>query len=127
MTRPAPDQPPSTRWQDTDEADCQYASRALEVVGQRWTPSILLTLARGVERFTDITAAVPGLSARMLTVRLKQLEDGGIVDRIVIPTTPVSVRYRLTPRGVDLLEAVHPIAGYIRRWEAAPDRAAARA
>lgn len=81
-----------------------------------------MALARGRERFTDIMASAPGLSARMLTVRLKQLEEARLIVRTVIPTTPVSVRYRLTPRGVDLMEAIHPIAGYIRRWEADPDR-----
>jgi DNA-binding HxlR family transcriptional regulator len=94
----------------------------MEVVGQRWSPSILLALARGAERFTDITAAVAGLSARMLTVRLKQLGTARLVERTVVPTTPVSVRYRLTPRGVDLVTALQPIAGYVQRWETGPDR-----
>ena len=94
----------------------------MEVVGQRWSPSILLALARGAERFTDVIAAVAGLSARMLTVRLKQLETARLVERTVVPTTPVAVRYRLTPRGVDLVTALQPIAGYVQRWETGPDR-----
>ena len=94
----------------------------MEVVGQRWSPSILLALARGVERFTDITATVAGISARMLTVRLKQLETAQLVERMVFPTTPVSVRYRLTPRGVDLVTALQPIAGYVQRWETGADK-----
>ena len=61
-----------------------------------------------------------GLSARMLTVRLKQLETAHFVEREVIPTTPVSVRYRLTPQGVDLVTALGPIAGYVRRWQPEP-------
>src|SRR3546814_3782045 len=77
----------------------------LEVVGQRWSASILLAFARGAERFSDILAGVPGLSARMLTVRLRQLSAAQLVEREVIPTTPVSVRYRLTERGSDLLSA----------------------
>lgn len=95
----------------------------LEIVGQRWAPSILLALARGAERFTELTATVAGLSARMLTVRLKQLETAGLVARTVVPTTPVTVRYRLTPQGVDLITALQPIAGYVQRWEAGPDEA----
>jgi DNA-binding HxlR family transcriptional regulator len=89
----------------------------LEIVGQRWSPSILLALARGAERFTEITAIVAGLSARMLTVRLKQLEAADLVERAVTPTTPVTVRYRLTPRGDDLITALQPIAGHVQRWE----------
>jgi DNA-binding HxlR family transcriptional regulator len=103
-------------WRDAEEADCRDASHVLEVVGQRWSPSILLAMARGAERFTDIGTAVAGLSARMLAVRLKQLETDQLVERTVVPTTPVTVRYRLTPRGVDLVNALLPIGAYIRRW-----------
>lgn len=112
---------PRTQWTHRNEAECRRAGRALEVVGQRWAPGILLALARGVERFTEIAASVDGISARMLTVRLKQLENAALVERTVIPTTPVSVRYRLTPRGVDLVTAVEPIAGYVRRWNDDPE------
>ncbi|GHS87709.1 transcriptional regulator [Actinomycetota bacterium] len=121
MTSTGTDRAPAP-WRYADEADCLHASRVLEVVGQRWSPSILLALARGAERFTDIVTAVAGLSARMLTVRLKQLETARLVERTVIPTTPVAVRYRLTPRGADLIAALAPIAGYVQRWEAGPDR-----
>jgi DNA-binding HxlR family transcriptional regulator len=94
----------------------------MEVVGQRWSPSVLLALARGAERFTDIMTAVAGLSARMLAVRLKQLETARLVERTVVPTTPVTVRYHLTPRGVDLVTALQPIVGYVQRWETGPDK-----
>jgi DNA-binding HxlR family transcriptional regulator len=107
-------------WRDTDEARCQQASRMLEVVGQRWSPSILFALARGAERFSEITRAVAGLSARMLTVRLSQLEAAGLVQRTVIPTTPVTVRYHLTTQGLDLLAALEPIVDYVQRWKGDP-------
>jgi DNA-binding HxlR family transcriptional regulator len=109
--------PPRTRWDHSNEAECRRASRALEVVGQRWAPGVLLALARGAERFTEIAASVTGISARMLTVRLKQLQDAGLVERTVVPTTPVSVRYRLSPRGADLVVALQPIADYVQRWD----------
>lgn len=112
-------------WHDADESECEHATKTLEVVGQRWSPSILLALARGLERFSEIVAATPGLSARMLTVRLHQLETARLVERIVIPTTPVTVRYRLTPQGVDLIDTLHSVASYVRRWEVVD--AAARA
>lgn len=108
---------PLTRWDHSDESECRRAGRALEIVGQRWAPGVLLALARGAERFTEVMAAVSGISARMLTVRLKQLEKAGLITRTVIPTTPVSVLYRLTPRGADLLDALQPIADHIRRWD----------
>ncbi|WP_200321934.1 winged helix-turn-helix transcriptional regulator [Prauserella cavernicola] len=109
-------------WRDADEADCKHASHVLEVVGQRWSPSILLALARGAERFTDITTAVTGLSARMLTLRLTQLEASRLVERTVVPTMPVTIRYRLTPRGADLVTALRPIADYVHRWETDSDQ-----
>lgn len=87
------------------------------MVGQRWSPSILLALGRGVERFGEIIAMTSGLSARMLAVRLKQLEAAHLVERVVIPTTPVSIRYRLTDQGRDLIGALHAVAGYVQRWE----------
>ena len=116
MTSPPP-APSRSSWTHSDEDECRRASSALEVVGQRWSPGILLALARGAERFTEILVAVEGISRRMLTVRLQQLQDAAMVERTVIPTTPVSVRYRLTPRGADLLGALRPIAGHLRRWE----------
>ncbi|WP_188510161.1 winged helix-turn-helix transcriptional regulator [Conyzicola nivalis] len=107
----------SAGWNQVNEDECRHASQVLEVVGQRWSPSILLALARGAERYSDIMAVVAGLSARMLTLRLKQLETAELVARTVVPTTPVMVRYHLTPRGDDLITALQPIAGHVQRWE----------
>lgn len=76
----------------------------------------MLALGRGASRFGEIEAAVDGLSARMLTARLRELGEHGIVEREVVPTTPVSVRYRLTPRGLDLLTALQPLVAYRARW-----------
>lgn len=116
MTSP-PSALTSATWLSADEAQCQHAGEVLEVVGQRWSPSILLALARGVERFGEIVAMTAGLSARMLAVRLKQLETARLVERIVIPTTPVTIRYRLTAQGLDLINALHAVADYVQRWE----------
>ncbi|MFI6426886.1 winged helix-turn-helix transcriptional regulator [Promicromonospora sp. NPDC050880] len=113
----SPASPPSTSWRHADEAQCRHASKVLEVVGQRWSPSILLALGRGVERFGEIIAMTAGLSPRMLTLRLKQLEAAHLVERTVIPTTPVTIRYRLTAQGLDLIDALHSVAGYVQRWE----------
>ncbi|MEU8195069.1 helix-turn-helix domain-containing protein [Microbispora amethystogenes] len=108
--------PPSSPWEQSNATECRRASHTLELVGQRWAAGILLALARGSERFTEIAASVGGISARMLSVRLKQLESAGLVDRTVIPTTPVSVRYRLSPQGADLVTALRPISDYLQRW-----------
>lgn len=99
-----------------DDATCREATIGLEFVGRRWTGAIMLALGRGASRFGEIEAAVDGLSARLLTARLRELEAHDIVEREVIPTTPVSVRYRLTPRGRDLLTAMQPMVAYHLRW-----------
>ena len=107
-------------WEPIDDEECRRASAIVERVGRRWNSGILLALARGATRFTEIVARVDGLSDRMLAARLKELEQMGLVDRIVEPTTPVSIRYRLTARGLDLLTALQPLAAYGQRWESAP-------
>ncbi len=111
----------SSSWELIDDDECRRATAIVERVGRRWNSGILLALARGATRFSEIAASVDGLSDRMLAARLRELEQMGLVDRIVEPTTPVSVRYRLTVRGQDLLAALQPLVGYGQRWEPAPE------
>ena len=61
------------------EAFCPYYHHAVELIGRRWTGAILRAMLVGVSRFTDLTEAIPGLSDRMLSERLKTLEAEGIV------------------------------------------------
>ena len=98
------------------DATCRQATAVVEFVGRRWTSAILLALARGASRFGEVQRSVDGLSARLLTARLRELEDHGLVERQVTPTTPVSVRYHLTPQGRDLLAAMQPLMAYHLRW-----------
>jgi DNA-binding HxlR family transcriptional regulator len=106
-------------WNLIDDEECRRTAAIVERVGRRWNSGILLAVARGASRFTEIVARVDGLSDRMLAARLKELEQIGLIDRIVEPTTPVSVRYRLTARGQDLLAALQPLVAYGQRWETA--------
>ncbi|MBT0995263.1 helix-turn-helix transcriptional regulator [Cellulomonas sp. DKR-3] len=103
-------------WHLIDDDECRRASRVLELVGRRWSSSILFAIARGARRFGQVLASVAGLSDRMLAVRLKELERAELVVRLVEPTTPVSVRYELTPRGRELVEAMQPLVRYGQRW-----------
>jgi DNA-binding HxlR family transcriptional regulator len=57
----------------------------------------------------------------MLAVRLREPETAGLINRLVVPTMPVSVRYQLTPQELDLLAALPPIARYAQRWEIPTD------
>ncbi|GAA4583602.1 hypothetical protein GCM10023194_21370 [Planotetraspora phitsanulokensis] len=97
-----------SRWENIDDEECRRFQQAVEMVGQRWSAAILLALARGASRFTEILAMVHGLSGRLLTARLKQLEQAALVERTVIPTTPVQVLYGLTDRGRELLASRRP-------------------
>jgi DNA-binding HxlR family transcriptional regulator len=100
-----------------DDDQCRLATATLELVGRRWSGGILLALGRGATRFTEILRMVDGLSDRMLAARLRELEKALLVDRIVEPTTPVSIHYRLSAKGLDLLRAMQPIVQYSQRWE----------
>ena len=113
----SPDAEQRARLLPIDDDACRSASHVLELVGRRWSSSILFAVGRGAHRFPQIQASVIGLSDRMLSVRLKELERADLVARLVEPTTPVSVRYELTPRGRDLIEAMQPLVRYGHRWE----------
>lgn len=104
------------RWDRIDDEQCRRATDAIEFLGKRWNGAILLALARGATRFREILASVIGLSDRLLVVRLKELERAGIVQRSVEPTTPVTVRYRLTPAGAELMAAIQPLVDFGQRW-----------
>ncbi|MEA9987025.1 MULTISPECIES: winged helix-turn-helix transcriptional regulator [Subtercola] len=100
-----------------DDAACRRFQTSLELVGKRWSSGILLAIARGEARFSDIAATVDGLSDRLLSVRLKELEQSGLVARSVVASTPVQVRYELTERGADLMDSLEPLVRYGQRWE----------
>ncbi|MFD1717104.1 winged helix-turn-helix transcriptional regulator [Georgenia deserti] len=99
-----------------DDERCRLATATLEHIGKRWTGGILLALGRGATRFREILHLVDGLSDRMLSVRLRELERDGLVTRAVEPTIPVSVRYGLTTRGKGLLAAMAPLVAYSERY-----------
>ena len=81
----------------------------LELVGRRWSGAILLALATGAERFGEILCRIEGISDRLLSQRLKELEGEGLVTRTVVPTMPVQVRYGLTDPGRELIVALQPL------------------
>lgn len=111
-----------------DDEACRRFLSSAELVGRRWSPGIMLAIGRGAHRFSAIVAAVDGLSDRMAAQRLRELEATGLVERRVIPTTPVQVRYELTQPGLELLRSLQPLAAWAHRWGdvvGEPERAAA--
>ena len=70
---------------------CPHFHAAIELIGKRWTGAIVSALTEGPLRFGELAKAVPGLSDRLLSQRLRELEDAGVVERDVEPGTPVRV------------------------------------
>ena len=93
---------------------CPHFHRAVELVGKRWTGAILYVLLESDRplRFSEIAHAVPDLSDRLLSERMKELEAAGIVERHVTATSPIKVEYELTERGREL----SPALGELKRW-----------
>ena len=99
-----------------DDNECRRFLSSVELVGKRWSSAIVLAIARGAGRFSEVVASVDGLSDRLLAQRLKELEASGLVRREVIASTPVQVRYSLTEAGSDLLDSLQPLAAWGHRW-----------
>jgi DNA-binding HxlR family transcriptional regulator len=97
---------------------CPHFHRAVELVGKRWTGAILYVLLEGGRpmRFSEIGHAVPDLSDRLLSERMKELEAAGIVDRRVTNTSPIKVEYELTDRGRELDPALSELKRWADRW-----------
>jgi len=105
-----------TTWHHIDDSQCRLFQSSLELVGKRWSSGILLAIAQGSSRFSEILATVTGLSDRLLSQRLKELEKEGLVTREVVASTPVQVRYALTDRGIDLMKSLQPLVAWGQRW-----------
>jgi DNA-binding HxlR family transcriptional regulator len=107
---------------------CSRFHRASELIGRRWTGAIIYVLLRARCRFATLRDAIPDITDRMLSERLQELEQEGIVERTVYPEAPVRVEYGLTRKGRALADAIDAIADWAEQWIAlAPEgRKAAR-
>ena len=90
--------------------------RAIELIGGRWTGVIIQTLLQGKTRYVLIKAAIPDITDRMLSERLRSLEAEDLVTRWVIADTPVRVEYELTDKGRSLQNALREIGTWAERW-----------
>jgi DNA-binding HxlR family transcriptional regulator len=97
---------------------CPRFHAAIELIGKRWTGAILCALTEGPLRFGELAKAVPGLSDRLLSQRLRELEGEGLVEREVEPGSPVRVTYSLTDAGAELRPAIAELKQWARRWRA---------
>jgi len=95
---------------------CNRFHQAVELIGGRWTGAIIQALLRGKTRYASLKAAVPDITDRMLSERLRFLESEGVVSRHVLPESPVRVEYDLTDKGRSLERALTEIGNWAHRW-----------
>jgi DNA-binding HxlR family transcriptional regulator len=95
--------PGNTRVSDIESHDCRAVSGILGRIGDKWSVLIIQRLGEGPRRFNEIKRIIGGVSQRMLTLTLRNLERDGLVSRTVTPTVPPRVDYALTDLGRDLL------------------------
>lgn len=100
----------------TPGAFCPRFHYAVELIGRRWTGAILRALLSGATRYSDIANAIPGLSDRLLSERLRELEAEGIVQRTVIPEMPVRIEYHLTGKGASLESVLTAVSTWAEAW-----------
>jgi DNA-binding HxlR family transcriptional regulator len=94
-----------------DEAVAALQS-AVGVLAAKWSVSVLTRLGEGTYRFNELLRQIDGVSRRMLSATLRQLEQDGLVERRVYPRVPARVEYDLSPAGENLLAALVPLAGW---------------
>ena len=102
----------NTHVPDPASADCRLVSEILSRVGDKWTVLIIMMLGHGPKRFNEIKRGINGISQRMLTLTLRNLERDGLVSRTVTPSVPPRVDYALTDLGRDLLIPVSALGAW---------------
>jgi len=101
-------------------AFCPDFHAAVELIGKRWTGAILWALVLRPHYFTELKKTAPGLSDRLLSCRLRELEAAGIVERVVHhEEVPARVSYRLTAKGEQLTPAMNALQDWAKRWHLA--------
>lgn len=96
---------------------CPKYEAAVAVLGKKWTGLLIRVLLGGPKRFSDFRHQIPDLSDRLLSERLKELEELGIVERRVENTKPVAIEYRLTKQGEGLEQVVQAIQSWAETWQ----------
>lgn len=100
-------------------AVCPHFHHAIELIGKRWTGAIVCALTERPMRYGELGRTIPGLSDRLLSQRLRELEEEGLVERQVEAGTPVRVTYSLTEAGQQLDPVLSELKSWARRWKKA--------
>jgi DNA-binding HxlR family transcriptional regulator len=88
---------------------CTNYHNTIEFIGKRWMGAVIYTLLKGPKRYHEIVSSIPGISDRLLTERLRDLENEGLIFKNVIATSPKKVEYDLTPAGKELEEVINAL------------------
>lgn len=97
---------------------CPHFHAAIELIGKRWSGAIIWSLSEeGPMRFAELKRVIPGLSDRLLSQRLRELESAGLMDRTVEEGQPVKVTYELTEKGESLRPAIQELRQWACHWQ----------
>lgn len=102
-------------------AFCPHFHAAVELIGRRWAGAILYALVDRPHYFRELGAAVPGMSDRLLSQRLRELEAEGLVERSVLDGPPARVSYDLTEVGRGLEPAIRELGDWAQGWREAAE------
>ena len=94
---------------------CPKFEKAISLLSQRWTALVIYQLLSGSQRFRDIQSSI-GISGKVLSDRLKELEHKEVVKRVVIPETPVVIEYSLTEKGKSMEPILRTIENWSQQW-----------
>jgi DNA-binding HxlR family transcriptional regulator len=107
-----PTPPITSAFPAADDDAVQALQGAVNVLAAKWSVVVLARLAAGTQRFNELLRQIDGVSRRMLSATLRQLERDGLVERHVYARVPARVEYELSPVGEQLLLALVPLAGW---------------
>jgi DNA-binding HxlR family transcriptional regulator len=96
---------------------CPHFHAAIELIGKRWSGAIIWALSERPLRYADLKRAVPGLSDRLLSQRLRELEQAGLMKRTVEDGFPVRVSYGLTEKGAALKPSIQGLQEWASEWQ----------
>ncbi|GAA0301975.1 DNA-binding HxlR family transcriptional regulator [Gracilibacillus halotolerans] len=94
---------------------CPKFEKAITILSQRWTALVIYQLLQGKQRFNELQSSI-GISGKVLSDRLKDLEQKGLVKRDVIPDTPVVIEYSLTEKGYSMEPILRTIEDWSQNW-----------
>src|SRR5215213_5690398 len=106
------------------ESPCPVGSCA-EIISGKWTLLLIRDLAESKQRFCELERSLEGISPRTLSLRLRALEEHGVVERHTYPEVPPRVEYGLTEKGRALVPLIEDMRSYGRRWLVADKRSGA--